>query len=194
MRLLVQGARWFASRWRNGWYRLLGVRMDGYCWLRAVEIPDHWDCIHLGEGVALDRGVILQISCRVPGSLLEIGAGTYVNRGTYFDAHVEMRVGRNCLIGPNCYFTDANHGRALGAPVIGQNIETKPVIIGDNVWIGAHCIVLPGVTIGDGAVIGAGSIVTRSIPAGALAYGSPAQVARMMNSTGESTTGSDAGS
>ncbi len=190
MKLLVLGCRWFASRWRNVWYRLLGVRIDGYCWLRAIEVPGHWNCIHLGEGVALDRGVILQISCPEPGSLLEIGAGTYVNRGTYFDAHVEMRVGRNCLIGPNCYFTDANHGCEPGVPVIAQKIETKPVIIGDNVWIGAQCIVLPGVTIGAGAVIGAGSIVTRSIPAGALAYGSPAQVARIINPV----TGSDAGS
>jgi acetyltransferase-like isoleucine patch superfamily enzyme len=173
---------------------MLGVRMDGYCWLRAVEIPDHWDCIHLGEGVALDRGVILQISCRVPGSVLEIGAGTYVNRGTYFDAHVEMRIGRNCLIGPACYFTDANHGRAADVPVALQPIETKPVIIGDNVWIGAHCLVLPGVTIGDGAVIGAGSIVTRSVPAGAVAYGSPARVARMINGADRIPAEGDAGS
>ncbi len=102
---------------------------------------------------------------------MQIGAGTYVNRHTYFDAHLEMRIGEHCLIGPNCYFTDANHRRELGQPMKLQGIETKPVIVGNNVWIGAHCIVLPGVTIGDDAVIGAGSLVTRDIPAGMLAYG-----------------------
>ncbi len=180
MRLLVRGFHWLASHGRNLWYRVLGVRIDGYCWLRAIEVPGHWEYIHLGKGVALDRGVVLQVSCPVPGSLLEIGAGTYVNRHTYFDAHEEMRIGENCLIGPHCYFTDANHNHEPNTPVNLQGIRTKPVVIGSNVWIGANSIVLPGVTIGDGAVIGAGSIVTRSIPAGALAYGSPARVARML--------------
>jgi acetyltransferase-like isoleucine patch superfamily enzyme len=191
MKVAVGGFCWLASRWRNVWYRLLGVRMDGYCWLRAIEIPGHWECIHLGRGVALDRGVVLQITLPLPGSLLEIGAGTYVNRGTYFDAHQKLLVGENCLIGPHCYFTDANHGREPGAPVIQQTIEVKPVIIGNHVWIGAKCIILPGVTIGDGAVVGAGSIVTRDIPAGALAYGSPARVARFLDSSGKEAASTD---
>ena len=186
MKLLVAGFHWLASHGRNLWYRLLGVRIDGYCWLRAIEVPGFWHCIRLGKGVALDRGVILQISCPVPGSILQIGAGTYVNRHTYFDAHLEMRIGEHCLIGPNCYFTDANHRREPGQPVNQQGIETKPVIIGDNVWIGAHCIVLPGVTIGDGAVIGAGSLVTRDIPAGMLAYGRPAEVVRALQPSANS--------
>ena len=53
-----------------------------------------------------------------------------------------------------------------------------PVTIGNNVWIGAHSVVLPGVTIGDNAVIGAGSIVTRDIPANTVAVGNPCRVMR----------------
>ena len=53
-----------------------------------------------------------------------------------------------------------------------------PIRIGNNVWIGAHSMVLPGVTIGDNAVIGAGSIVTRDIPANTVAVGNPCRVVR----------------
>ena len=53
-----------------------------------------------------------------------------------------------------------------------------PIRIGNNVWIGAHSVVLPGVTIGDNVVIGAGSIVTRDIPANTVAVGNPFRVMR----------------
>jgi acetyltransferase-like isoleucine patch superfamily enzyme len=180
MKILFRAFRALSSRWRNLCFRLLGVHIEGYCSLRAVEISHDWECIYLGKGVALDRGVVLQVIRTVPEPRLEIGAGTYVNRGTYFDAHQELRVGKNCLIGPYCYLTDANHSFALGKPVASQTMRPEPVVIGNNVWIGAHCIVLPGVTIGDGAVIGAGSLVTHDIPAGMLAYGRPAQVVRAL--------------
>jgi acetyltransferase-like isoleucine patch superfamily enzyme len=178
VKLLIRIALGLASRWRNVWYRALGVRMDGYCWLRAIEIPQDWDCIHLGEGVALDRGVVLRVFRTVPEPRLEIGAGTYVNRHTFFDVHESLRVGKNCLIGPGCYFTDADHGHSPGALIKEQPMQTQPMVIEDNVWLGAHCIVLRGVTIGSGAVVGAGSVVTRSIPAGAVACGNPARVIR----------------
>ncbi len=54
----------------------------------------------------------------------------------------------------------------------------RPITIGDNVWIGAHTCVLPGVTIGDNCVIGAGSVVNKDIPARSLAAGNPCRVIR----------------
>ena len=57
---------------------------------------------------------------------------------------------------------------------------SKPITIGDNVWLGGHVIVLPGVTIGDGSVIGAGSVVTGDIPPRSLAVGTPAKVIRTL--------------
>ena len=56
-----------------------------------------------------------------------------------------------------------------------------PVVIGDNVWLGANTIVLPGVTIGENSVIGAGSVVTKDIPANVVAFGSPCKVYREIN-------------
>lgn len=60
--------------------------------------------------------------------------------------------------------------------------QTKPVIIGDNVWIGGGVIILPGVTIGNNVVIGAGSVVTKDIPDNKIAYGNPCRIIRDNNS------------
>jgi maltose O-acetyltransferase len=54
--------------------------------------------------------------------------------------------------------------------------ESRPVLIGDDVWIGTRALILPGVTIGSGAVVGAGSVVTGDIPERCLAVGNPARV------------------
>jgi maltose O-acetyltransferase len=56
-----------------------------------------------------------------------------------------------------------------------QGYEGKPITIGRNVWLGAHVIVLPGVTIGDNAVVGAGSVVTTSVSGGEIWAGVPAR-------------------
>jgi acetyltransferase-like isoleucine patch superfamily enzyme len=80
------------------------------------------------------------------------------------------------LIAPGCHITDVNHGIAQGELIRKQSLVSKPVRIGNDVWVGAGCSMLPGVTIGDGAVIGARAVVTHDIPAGAIAVGSPAKV------------------
>ena len=56
----------------------------------------------------------------------------------------------------------------------------RPIVVGDNVWIGAGAKILPGVTIGSNSVIGAGSIVTKDIPEGVLAFGNPCRVQRRL--------------
>ena len=107
---------------------------------------------------------------------LVIRYGTYINRYTMIDAHERIEIGRNCMIGPHCYITDANHGVATALPVKNQPMEAKPVIIEDEVWLGAGVIVLSGVRVGSGAVVGAGAVVTSDIPANVIAVGVPARV------------------
>ena len=81
------------------------------------------------------------------------------------------------MIGPNVTIATAGHpiDPDLRRDVAQFNI---PVRIGDNVWIGANSVVLPGVTIGENSVIGAGSIVTKDIPANVVAVGNPCRVLR----------------
>jgi carbonic anhydrase/acetyltransferase-like protein (isoleucine patch superfamily) len=167
-----------ASRARNLYYRALGVRIEGYAWLRGVSIPKSWADITLEHEVALDDGVCLVIGGPPQPNKLVIGSRTYVNRYTIFDAHQRLHVGRRVMIGPHCYITDADHGTAPGSSVQSQPMRAAPVIIEDEVWLGAHVTILPGVRIGKGAVVGAGSVVTRSIPAMCVAAGVPAKILR----------------
>jgi acetyltransferase-like isoleucine patch superfamily enzyme len=94
------------------------------------------------------------------------------------DGHNQLHIGRDVMIGPSRYFTDANHGNAPGSSVKSQPLQLASVIIEDEAWIGAHVVILPGVRIGKGAVIGAGAVVTRDVPAGAISCGVPARVTR----------------
>jgi carbonic anhydrase/acetyltransferase-like protein (isoleucine patch superfamily) len=165
-----------ASRARNLWFRALGVRMTGYVWMRRCSIPRNWSDVTLEAGASLDDHVTLLASGDAAPDKIVVGANTYLNRGIMLDAHESIRIGPDCMIGPLCYITDADHGTQAGTPVASQPMETAPVRIGAEVWLGAGVKVLKGVTIGDGAVIGAGAVVTHDIPAGAIAVGVPARV------------------
>jgi acetyltransferase-like isoleucine patch superfamily enzyme len=167
-----------ASRLRNYYYRALGVQLDGYVWMRRISIPRCWPDIRLGANVALDDGVVIVIGGPPRTDKIVIGANTYVNRYTIFDAHQQLHIGERVMIGPHCYFTDADHSTDPEMSVKAQPMRHKPLIIEDEAWIGAHVTVLPGVRIGKGAVLGAGAVVTRDVPSMAIALGCPARVVR----------------
>jgi acetyltransferase-like isoleucine patch superfamily enzyme len=104
------------------------------------------------------------------------GANVFVGRNTYLGAWKPIWIGSDTLIGAYCYIISGNHRFAApDLPVRMQGYEGEPITIGRNVWLGAHVIVLPGVTIGDHAVVGAGSVVTSSIPEAEIWAGVPAR-------------------
>ena len=111
------------------------------------------------------------------------GKHVHVGRQFYANFHLtvvddgEVFIGDRVMIGPNVTIATAAHpiDPSLRARALQYNL---PVHIGSDVWIGAGAIVLPGVTIGDGSVIGAGSVVSRDIPAGVVAFGTPCRVVR----------------
>jgi serine acetyltransferase len=174
--LLIRGWRAIRSRSVNVWYRALGVKINGYVELQHVEIPRNWCQIELHGPSCLDHGVtLIATGPAAKQPKIMIGAGVYVNRYTVIDAHQLVTIGRRCMIGPHCYITDADHGTRPGQPIAVQPMTIAPVRIDDGAWIGANVSVLKGVTIGRGAVVGAGSVVTRDIPANAIAVGVPAR-------------------
>ena len=95
-------------------------------------------------------------------------------------------IGDNVLFGPDVLVTAANYRFNDGHPVTEQPMDEADVIIGNDVWIAAKVVVLPGVTIGDGAVIGAGAVVNRDIPAMSVAVGQPARVVGRRRTPGTS--------
>jgi len=162
-------------RWRILWFRVVGVKIVGKCWLQRVEIPRNpWD-VHL-ENVALDNHVVLLTTGdRTDTPRIVIRHGTYINRFTMIDASERIEIGKHCMIGPYCYITDHDHGFQSDGPIQSQRLVSKPVCIGDDVWIGAGARILKGVTIGKGAVIGAGAVVTRDVTPNAKMAGVPAR-------------------
>lgn len=121
------------------------------------------------------------------GSNIYIGKNTGINMNCTFLDDDKIIIGKNVLIAPDVKIYTAFHPTKTSERFAITNpdgtfkhckIQTKPVIIGDNVWIGGGTIILPGITIGDNVVIGAGSVVTKNIPANKVAYGNPCKIIR----------------
>lgn len=113
------------------------------------------------------------------GSLVSIGAGTYINSNLTLVDDYRVTIGKGCLIAPNVTITTTGH--PADPELRKKGMYSFPVTIGDNVWLGVGAIILPGVAIGDNSIIGAGSVVTRDIPANVVAFGSPCRVIREFN-------------
>jgi acetyltransferase-like isoleucine patch superfamily enzyme len=128
-------------------------------------------CIH--GTVVLMRGTRIEV---MDGAYLEIGPDSYLNNNSTIVCRDRIVIGSGCVISWNVNILDGN-GHEL---VIDSDPRpwSKPIAIGDRVWIGTGVIVLPGVTIGSGAVVAAGSVVTSDVPAGSLIGGNPARVIR----------------
>lgn len=113
------------------------------------------------------------------GRAIRIGRRVFINSGCRFQDQGGVTIGDDCLIGHNAVFATLNHDLD---PSRRADLHPAPIVLGDNVWIGANVTILPGVTIGDDAVIGAASLVTKDVPAGAVAVGAPACVVRWVGS------------
>lgn len=109
------------------------------------------------------------------GANIFLADHAYMNFGCVILDQGEVRIGRHSMLGPHVQIYTVEHHRD---PALRRNglERAKPVIIGDDAWIGGGAIVLGGVTVGDGAIVGAGAVVTRDVPAGAKVMGNPARV------------------
>ena len=111
------------------------------------------------------------------GGLLEIGERSLVNFGGSIVASELVRIGPRCLIGPYVMMLDNDFHRVEPERRL-ERPESKPIIVEENVWIGARVILMSGVTVGRDSCIGAGSVVTADVPPRTLVAGVPARVIR----------------
>ena len=114
------------------------------------------------------------------GKKVHFGNGVYANFNLTMVDDCDIFVGNNVMFGPNVTVSAGTHPihPELRSKQAQYNI---PIHIGNNVWIGANSVILPGVNIGDNSVIGAGSIVTKDIPSNVIAVGNPCRVLREIN-------------
>ena len=122
------------------------------------------------------EGVEIRPPLRVDyGSHLTVGPRTFANFGLVALDVASITIGADVQIGTNVQLLTPTHPLEPG-PRRDKWEAARPIVIGDNVWLGSGAIVLPGVTIGDNTVVGAGSVVTRDLPANVVAVGNPARV------------------
>ena len=153
-------------------------------------------CVHRSAGSTIELGSRVVLNARMKsntldargptvlktfrsGATIAIGDDTGLTSATV-SAGSSIRIGSRVLIGAGVMITDSDHHpiistserprRFAGLP--SPSLD-RPVVIGDDVFVGARSIILKGVTIGEGAVVGAGSVVTSDVPPGWLAAGNP---------------------
>lgn len=107
------------------------------------------------------------VSFRVEGGDLRVGT-SFFNQGCSITCMDQITIGDDCLFGPNVVIVDHDHDYKYLNNERGANYLTAPVIIEDNVWIGANVTILRGTDIGSGAVIGAGTVIKGIIPANSV--------------------------
>lgn len=135
-----------------------------------------------GAEVSLGRElrIMRDATIRVAGELV-IGDRVFLNRGCNLVVLRRVFIGSDTLIGEMVSIHDDDHAIGVefdGVPMGQRPMVVSDVIIGSNVWIGAHSTVVRGVRIGDGAVIGANSVVTRDVEPGTIVAGAPARLIR----------------
>ena len=108
---------------------------------------------------------------------VRIGERTFINFDCVMLDVAPITIGASCQIATRVQFLTATHPVDPHARKLGWE-SGAPITIGDNVWLGGGAILCPGVTVGEDTVVGAGAVVTRDLPAGVVAVGSPARVLR----------------
>lgn len=129
--------------------------------------------ISLAHGCDLQDGVRLETW----GGSIEVEENTFLGPYSIIYGHGGVKIGRNCLIAMQSRILSSSHTiPPSGIPIRSMPDQLHPTIISDDVWLGAGSTILGGVTLHEGCIIGAGAVVTRDVPAYAIAVGVPARV------------------
>ena len=163
----------------------LGMGLRALCWLPLFASRS---LVRFGTGVSLagcrnmrfGRGVRVGRHCILTAQQgeLSLADGAALSPGVHLGAdHGRIEIGSHTAIGPGTVVRAANHRfERCDVPIMRQGHVPGTVIIGDDVWIGANCVITPDVRIGRGAVVGAGAVVTRDVEPLAVVGGVPARV------------------
>lgn len=132
-----------------------------------LMIQNHVKRVIIKKNFKLETDAKIRV---IDGGTLEIGENCFINCGSYITVMGSTKIGNNCMIGPNVMIFDHDHDyRTEGGITAGKSV-TGEIEIGDDVWIGAGCIILRGAKIGENCVIAAGTIVKEIIPRNTMCY------------------------
>jgi len=145
----------------------------GFLTIGSENTFGYWAAPRLGNGEIL-------LQPRNQEAAISIGNKNAFNNNVTIIANERVSIGNGCQIGDQVSIYDSDFHEMAQKSRNRSHGLTKPVSIGDNVWLGSRVVVLKGVTIGDNSVIGAMSVVTRTIPANCIAVGVPAKIVRSL--------------
>ena len=150
----------------KGWLYLLAL-VTGGNYVRKARLQ------RLGKGAKILPTVFFKYP-----EMIQIGDNSFINHlcSVWASPGGPITIGSNVLLGPCASIISSNHGIARDRLIRDQPGNDAPILIGDDVWLGANVVVTAGVTIGDGAVVGAGAIVTTDLPPMSISAGVPARV------------------
>lgn len=152
--------------------------------------------IRNSRNIEIGKNFITGFGCRIEAlpvkntndKILKIGANVQINDYVHIACADSLTIGNNTLIASKVFITDLNHGNySLNIQDSPESIPserqlyTKPVEIGENVWIGEFVSILPGSKIGKGSIIGTLSLVNSEVPPYSIAVGIPARVIKKFN-------------
>ncbi len=150
-----------------------GRLLLGVTWPQALRLPSQM-VMREKSRLVCNGAFKVYSGCRISineGATLVLGSG-FTNSGLNLACYSRIEIGENVAISENVTIRDSDGHQ------VGDTPSTKPIKIGNHVWIGLNVTILKGVTIGDGAVIAAGSVVIKDVPPRALVAGVPAVVKR----------------
>ncbi|WP_071781123.1 acyltransferase [Adhaeribacter aquaticus] len=165
----------FLSKIRMRYFKALGLRFGQDCKIGKI-VCDWPNNVILGDKCVILDGVILGIGYGFKESnTIRIGNSAFIGYNVEFNCTNSITIGNNVLIATGTKLVDVGHNYKLGQLIDSQPLTTLPIVIEDDVWIAANCVIVGGVTIGKGSVIGAGSVVTKSVPPNEVWGGVPAK-------------------
>jgi len=170
--------------WENGkavvaaaWYLRTATEVGPRVRVYGTPSIQNGGRLIIGDRVRLVSTITkIQLGVESTGTL-EIGSRTYINYGCSIAATELVRIGARCNLGTYVIMMDNDYHR-LEPERRDERPPSAPIILEDNVWVGARAIVLRGVTIGEGSVVAAGSVVTRDVPPRTVVAGVPAKIVR----------------
>lgn len=182
------------SQYDNSWYcpgRGLIVRLIWHCvnvlfFQNALNLSSYLKVLLLRcFGAKVGAGVVIKpgINIKYPWNI-QIGDHVWIGENTWFDSLAPIEIGNNACISQGAYLCTGNHD--WSDPAFG--LIVKPIIVQDGAWIGAHAVILPGLTVASHSVLTAGSVLTQSSESYTIYAGNPAvSIKKRVVSTGRDT-------
>jgi len=152
------------------------VGVGAELWSYSAHPRDGGASIVLGDDADIRSGALLHAY----HGFIEVGRSSIVNHYCFVNGAGGVTIGDEVMFGTHCAILSSEHGfDRVDVPMMRQPSVQRPVVIEDDVYVGAHVTILAGVTIGSGAIVAAGAVVNRDVPRRAIVGGLPARVLRM---------------